>query len=154
LSNKNRTKGHNLERLVAGVFRNIGHPFAKTSRAESRVLDNCKVDIANIPFNIQCKAGYLNNRPKYEKLHEEIKEQLSLNYPKDNPLHYRPIVLIHKLDGRNPANFQWTMRFDAAISLLTKIATATKKQEDTFKLLKSLNLPKHQKQRFYEIWAE
>jgi hypothetical protein len=55
----NRTKGHNLEREIARMFRDeLGFKFAKTSRLASRMLDNCKVDIAGIPFLIQTKAGY------------------------------------------------------------------------------------------------
>jgi len=98
----NRTKGHNLEREIARMFRDeLGHKFAKTSRLASRILDNCKVDIAGIPFLIQTKAGYAKARPKAEVIFQEIEDSLKENFPQSDPVHNYPKVLIHKIDGKH-----------------------------------------------------
>ena len=53
---KNRRKGHNAERRRAQMFRELGFDKCKTSREASRLLDNCKVDLAFVPYNVQMKA--------------------------------------------------------------------------------------------------
>lgn len=55
---RNRTAGHNYERKIASLYREAGYLDAVTTRQESRSLDNCKVDIARVPFYPQCKYGY------------------------------------------------------------------------------------------------
>lgn len=118
----NRTKGHNLERLVTKMFRDeMGFEFAKTSRNASRVLDNCKVDIAGVPFLIQIKSGYVKNRPKADEIFKEIEENLLKNYPKNDIIHKYPKVLIHKLDGKNKYNNLVTLPYDDFKYLLEKI---------------------------------
>lgn len=97
----NRTKGHNLERSIAKMFKDeLGFKFAKTSRFASRILDNCKVDIAGIPYLVQTKAGYEKNRPKPDEIFQEMEDLLNENFPEDDPVHKYPKVLIHKIDGR------------------------------------------------------
>ena len=122
MSNRNRNKGHRLERDVARWFREkLGFKFAKTTREASRLLDSCKIDIANIPFLIQCKAGYENNYPKYNVIHNEIKEELTKNIPKNSELHSLPIILVHKLDGAGktkPEREYWCMSSQFAKELI------------------------------------
>lgn len=120
-SNKNRNKGHRLERDVTRWFRELGFKFAKTTREASRLLDSCKIDIAHIPFLIQCKAGYETNYPKYNIIHNEIKTELTKNIPKDSELHNLPIILIHKLDGAGktkPEREYWSMSSTFAKELI------------------------------------
>ncbi len=117
-----RTKGHNLERVIAKMMRDeMGFEFAKTSRFASRVLDNCKVDIAGVPFLIQAKAGYPKSRPKAEEIFKEIEENLIKNFPKDDPVHKYPKVLIHKITGSKKYHNLVTMPYDDFKFLLLKI---------------------------------
>ena len=117
-----RTKGHNWERQIVKMLRDeLGFEFAKTSRFASRILDNCKVDIAGVPFLIQAKAGYEKNRPKADEIFKEIEENLKKNFPKDDPVHSFPKVLIHKLNGKHKFHNLVTMPYDDFKYLLLKI---------------------------------
>lgn len=52
-----RVKGHAFERQMAEHFRKLGYASCKTSRYESKMLDDMDVDLTNTPpFNVQCKA--------------------------------------------------------------------------------------------------
>ena len=95
MSNRNRRVGHDLERLTVRDLRDL-FPKAKTSREASRLLDNCKVDIANVPLLIQCKAGYEKARPKFDVLKAEALKLLQENFLKDDPIHDFPYVLRKK----------------------------------------------------------
>lgn len=109
----NRTKGHNLEREIAKMLREeLGFKFAKTSRLASRILDNCKVDIAGVPFLIQTKAGYAKNRPKAEEIFKEIDEKLKENFPESDPVHNYPKVLIHRINGKHKYHNLVTMPYN------------------------------------------
>lgn len=115
----NRTKGHNLEREVARMFRDeLGYKFAKTSRLASKMLDNSKVDIAGIPYLIQTKMGYARARPKPEVIFKEMEEKLIENYPISDPIHGYPKILIHKIDGRHKYHNMVTMPYNDFKKLL------------------------------------
>jgi hypothetical protein len=107
MSNRNRNKGHDLERAIAKVLRKIGFLKCKTSRQASKLLDDCGVDIAFVPLLIQAKAGYSKKKPNYYKLEEETREKLKDNYPEDSVLHDYPFVLVHKPDRVNYDNCLW-----------------------------------------------
>lgn len=52
-----RTKGHNFEREMAQLFRELGWSDCVTSRSESKNLDDLGIDLCYTdPFQIQCKA--------------------------------------------------------------------------------------------------
>jgi len=51
-----RRIGHNYERKIAKEFRDMGFHRASTSRATSRIMDDAKIDINGVSYNIQCKA--------------------------------------------------------------------------------------------------
>jgi hypothetical protein len=93
---RNRTKGHNLERTVASQLREVGFEYARTSRSESKTLDDCGVDICNVPFLLQCKSGYDNRYPRFPEIYNSIRENIAAKYDKDSPLRLFPIVLVHK----------------------------------------------------------
>ena len=93
----NRKKGHDLERQVANDLKFV-FPYIKTSRAASRLLDDCKIDLTFSPILVQCKAGYKRDRPKYEEEFANMKSQIALHFPQDNPIHGAPFVMVHKLD--------------------------------------------------------
>jgi hypothetical protein len=86
-----RRKGHNYERTVVKLFRDLGYTDAKTSRLGSRLLDSAKVDICDIPFNVQCKAVEANI--DYKKLSDEIEGAIAKLTPGRINL---PIIIFHK----------------------------------------------------------
>lgn len=52
----NRRKGCQFERDLAILFRKLGWKYCKTSRYESKFLDDQKIDLAHTePFQIQAK---------------------------------------------------------------------------------------------------
>ena len=51
-----RRIGHNYERKVVKELRDLGFTKATTSRASSRIMDDAKIDINGVTYNIQCKA--------------------------------------------------------------------------------------------------
>lgn len=123
MANTNRTKGHNLEREIARMFKEeLEFKFAKTSRATSRVLDNCKVDISGIPFLIQTKMGYDKARPKADVIFQEMEDLLKENFPEDDKIHTHPKVLIHKINGKKTGYHNLvTMPYNDWKYLLNKI---------------------------------
>jgi hypothetical protein len=86
-----RRKGHNYERTVVKFFKDLGYSDAKTSRLGSRLLDSAKVDICDIPFNVQCKAVEANI--DYKKLTDEIEGEINKLTPGRINL---PIIIFHK----------------------------------------------------------
>ena len=70
---KSRRKGHKYELDIIHELTELGFKGLKSSRSESRNLDNAKVDIAetedHLSCYIQCKATA--NTPNIEKISEE-----------------------------------------------------------------------------------
>lgn len=86
-----RRKGHNYERTIVKFFKDLGFADAKTSRLGSRLLDSAKVDICDIPYNVQCKAVEANI--DYCKLTGDIKTEVNKLVPTRKDL---PILIFHK----------------------------------------------------------
>lgn len=108
-----RTKGHNFEREIAKMFRDdLGFKFAKTSRFASRILDNCKIDIAGIPYLVQTKSGYAKARPKPEEIFQEMDDLLKENFDSKDPVHQYPKMLIHKITDRKKYHNFVTMPYN------------------------------------------
>jgi hypothetical protein len=62
----NRSKGNQFERDCVNQFKEAGFPKAKTSRAASRLADDCKIDIVGVfPYAPQCK-----NLQQYASINE------------------------------------------------------------------------------------
>lgn len=95
MSNTNRTKGHNAERLYARVFKNLGFSHCITSRYGSRVHDDAGIDLINLPINVQIKAGKQRGM-NVSTLISEIKSATGRLFPPDAPEHNRPLVIIHR----------------------------------------------------------
>lgn len=51
-----RRIGHNYERKVVKELKDLGFATAATTRATSKIMDDAKIDINGVPYNIQCKA--------------------------------------------------------------------------------------------------
>ena len=97
MAKTNRTKGHNLERRIRNIFVDLGFDKCRTSRQASRLLDDSKVDLAQIPYNVQCKKGY----PKginYSKLFQDMKEGLEEHFMKGDPVIEYPKIIVHDKD--------------------------------------------------------
>jgi hypothetical protein len=60
---RNVKAGHNWERDIVNILKEVGFDHVCTTRSESRARDNAKIDVMNkdeykngrLPFNIQCK---------------------------------------------------------------------------------------------------
>jgi len=107
VANKNRTKGHNAERQYRNEFVELGYEYCVTSRYGSRQHDDCGIDLINLPFNVQIKAGYARGL-NYSKVLRNVKEMVSINFPDDAKEHTNPTFIIHKKDvgkGRKTTEF-------------------------------------------------
>lgn len=91
----NRRRGHNFERDICKLFRELGYTKVKTTRQASRLLDESKVDIWGIPFNIQCKDG-VQKGLSYSKVLSEMKELLAANFPETDLQITFPKIIIHQ----------------------------------------------------------
>lgn len=96
----NKRKGSNAERLYAKLFRELGFTHCKTSRQGSRLYDDSGIDLINLPFNIQIKAGYHKGMNPSNVL-QYTKDKIKENFPHYDTVHSFPIILIHsKSTGR------------------------------------------------------
>lgn len=129
LGKKNRNKGHNAERKRAKTFQDLGYTFCKTSRAASRVLDNCKVDLANIPYNVQIKS--VVSGINYQNIFEDIGVLLKENFPPTDPLHTFPSIIIHDR-GRKDSQKQVIMKEKDFFELLKYIKECQDKENNPF----------------------
>ena len=115
-----RTMGHNFERELVLIFKNLGFNKCATSKYANRLLDDCKVDLANLPLNIQAKKGYNTNRPKADVIFKEMSAHLDANFMEDNPQLQYPKVLFHKIDGKCKENHLVTMMFHEWVEMYKK----------------------------------
>lgn len=124
MSSKNRRKGHNLERKWKNIFKDIlGFKFCKTSRQASRLLDDSKVDLAFIPFNVQCKKGYTRGI-NYTQVFEEMEQKLKENFPPESVEIANPPIIVHD-KGRKKYEKLVVIQEDDFIKLLKKIYNET-----------------------------
>lgn len=86
-----RRKGHGFERTIVNFFKELGFSRAMSTRLGSKIMDHAKIDLCNVPFNIQCKA--VEAKIDYTKLTLDIKNEINKLIPERN--HY-PIIIIHK----------------------------------------------------------
>lgn len=104
----NKRKGNNAEREYAKRFREAGFENCITSRLGSILYDNSGIDLMNIPFNVQIKAG-IQRGINYSKELQYVKDQISHNFDLSDEVNNKPILLIHKkpkLEGkRNRGEF-------------------------------------------------
>lgn len=97
IGKRNRTKGHNGERLYAQKFREMGFPHCVTSRFASKMNDDAKIDLSFIPVNVQIKVGFKKGvRPS--AILREMKEAIKRLIPPTEPQHSSPNILIHHMD--------------------------------------------------------
>lgn len=94
---KNTVKGHNAEREYSQAFQLLGFTFCKTARYGSRQHDDAGIDLINVPFNVQIKAGYARGLNIKDTL-EYTKSRIAELFPPNAPEHEMPTIIIHKKD--------------------------------------------------------
>lgn len=92
---KNKHKGSHAERFYAKVFRDLGFNYCITSRQGGRIYDNAGIDLMNIPYNVQIKAGIQKNMSPGKVLFN-IDNQIKALFPEDAQVRKYPIILIHR----------------------------------------------------------
>lgn len=95
LGAKNKRKGSDAERYYANVFKDFGYKHCVTARLGSRLHDNAGVDIINIPFNLQIKAGK-QTKMSPGKVLLNMQAQIQSLFPEDNPIHKYPLLVVHR----------------------------------------------------------
>jgi len=113
-----RTKGHDFERYLAKIFRALGHSYCKTSRQASKLLDDSKVDLAFIPFNVQAKSVVANIN--YQTIFNDMETALIANYPPTDPQRNHPKMIFHK-KGRKKYDSVVVMEEGEFIELLKQV---------------------------------
>lgn len=116
---RNRRKGHNAERHYAKFFRELSPNFekCKTSRAASRLHDDCKIDLCFVdPLNIQIKAGKQRGLVVSKEL-ADMKEEVGKNFPDNYPEHENLSILIHR---KEPGRGRRRNEFDEIVSMTFK----------------------------------
>lgn len=91
----NKRKGHDAERYYAQVFKELGFSFCVTARLGSRLYDNAKIDLINLPFNVQIKAGIQKNMNPGRELFSMV-NMIQALFPPEESVHTKPNFLIHK----------------------------------------------------------
>jgi hypothetical protein len=86
-----RIKGGNFEREIVNDLKELGYEKAATSRRMSRALDDAKVDIYGVPYNIQAK--FVEKPINYKDLLEEVNSEITKQMPER--LQY-PTLIFHK----------------------------------------------------------
>lgn len=116
---KNRNKGQRLERYFAKLFREVlGFTKCLTSRQASRILDNSKVDLANIPYNVQIKN--VKAAIKYEDVFDDMNKSLKDNFMKGDQQITYPKIIFHRRGRKKTQKFA-IMPEEEFIKLLKKI---------------------------------
>lgn len=126
MANRNRTKGHDAERLYAQKFRELGYEFCETSRYASRKHDDCKIDLVGIPFNAQIKAGAQRGM-NLSKVLTDMTDAVAGNFPDDANEHkYINFVIWRKDVGKGKKRTQQhdlvTMTWEHFERLINKLA--------------------------------
>lgn len=91
----NKRKGHDAERYYAQTFKELGFSFCTTARLGSRLYDNAKIDLINLPFNVQIKAGLQKSMNPGRELFNMV-SMIKALFPPEDSVHTKPCFLIHK----------------------------------------------------------
>ena len=92
---RNKQKGSHAERFYAHVFKKLGYEYCITSRLGGRIYDNAGIDLMNIPYNVQIKAGTQKNISP-GKILFNIDNQIKALFPETSEIRKYPIILIHR----------------------------------------------------------
>jgi len=126
IGDRNRTKGHNGERLYAKIFNEIlGFKYCVTSRYGSRIHDDAGIDLINLPFNVQIKTGKQRGMNPSQVL-SYMKGRIKELFPKSAPEQEMASIVIHRKDvgqgrKRNAQDDLVFMSFEDFTKFLNKI---------------------------------
>lgn len=94
MANSARSKGHSAERFYALIFKEAGYEKCITSRMGGKIYDDSGIDLINIPYRVQIKAGSQKNLNPYEVL-LYIENKVKENF-EDIGIQNLPSVLIYR----------------------------------------------------------
>ena len=94
----NKRKGHDAERYYCNIFKELGFTFCTTARLGSRLYDNAKIDLINLPFNVQIKAGIQKSMNPGKELFS-MNQMIKALFPAEDDVHNRASLLIHKKES-------------------------------------------------------
>lgn len=94
MANSARSKGHSAERFYALIFKEIGYSKCITSRMGGKIYDDSGVDLINIPYKVQIKAGNQKNLNPFDVL-LYIDNKVKENFV-DPQLYVLPSILIYR----------------------------------------------------------
>jgi hypothetical protein len=123
IGKRNKRKGSNAERLYANIFKELGFEHCKTSRYGAKAIDDVGVDLINIPYNVQIKAGYAKGL-NYSKVLHDMVTNIESRLMEDDPVRTRPNIIVHRKDvgagnKRNPMDDLVVMSFETFKQLTT-----------------------------------
>jgi hypothetical protein len=95
-----RSRGHNAERALATLFKEIGFPNCATTRATSKLLDDTGIDLNFLPFIIQSKAGVTQIDPSREI--EYIQDRLEDLPEEEAEWKNKPIIVVNIKKAARP----------------------------------------------------
>lgn len=99
-----RKKGHAGEVYYRNIFRDLGFSHCVTSRFGSRMYDNAKIDLINLPFNLQIKVGTQKNMSPGKELYS-MGEKLIEYFPPNDEVFSKPKLLIHKKQAKQRGKY-------------------------------------------------
>ena len=94
----NKRKGHDAERYYCNIFKELGFTFCTTARLGSRLYDNAKIDLINLPFNVQIKAGIQKSMNPGKELFS-MNQMIKALFPAEDDVHNRASLLIQKKES-------------------------------------------------------
>ena len=95
LGAKNKHKGSHAERFYATLFKEMGYDKCQTARFGSRLHDNAGIDLINLPFNVQIKAGVQKNLSPGKVL-LNMTAQINALFMQGDPVRSYPLLLIYR----------------------------------------------------------
>lgn len=119
----NKRKGSNAERHYVNYFKGLHKDFSFciTSRQGSRILDDCKVDLMNLPILLQIKAGKQRGMNPSAVL-QEMDEMLVQKIPASDPMHKLPRAVIHRKEvGRGKRRNKYSEIVSMTLEDFTKL---------------------------------
>lgn len=97
IGKRNKAKGSRAEQEYAKIFRDLGFSFCKTSRQASRLHDDAGIDLVEVPYNVQIKAGYAKGI-NYKTVLQTIKDRIVELFAPTHEVHSKPNIIIHRKD--------------------------------------------------------
>ena len=75
----------------------LGYSFCKTSRYGSRLHDDAGIDLINVPYNVQIKAGKQRGMNISDVI-QNVKDKVVELFPAEEKEHSNPTIVIHHKD--------------------------------------------------------